>query len=484
MKGLIYLVLMIVFVAIGCVAIPFVVMPGADIGVALPVIYVPGEHIESLKYLPGHTPVTNTMIAAWITIGVLVFWILPVVWLRKQVPGRAQGFIEMIVEYWMNLARTVAGEKGRQLVPLTLSIFFFVLVANMMKIVPGVDTIGELHCAGLVPHSVGEEEEFLTREYFENLDEEQLNEILEEAGVESVEDLTDEQIVEFGEHEYSRVSKENFIAFSGYKVQSLSGDSVVALKNSETLNTGENMTYEQYKDCKESLHAGDIFNDPPAEDAEDDAAEPEESEEEAPADDAGEGEEGSEEGETEGANNGIVLVANQSGGDSGANPAAEGEVKRKYGTDPANDYFAVTPFVRGATTDLSMTLAIALIAMVTVQYFSIKELGVGGWGVKFVNLPAIEAGGIKIIDFAVGLLEIVLEFAKVVSFAFRLFGAMFAGQILMFVIVFLAGTFVPVIVVLLEVFIGAIQAFVFAILFVMFSTVAMTSHHGDDHDHH
>jgi len=61
---------------------------------------------------------------------------------------------------------------------------------------------------------------------------------------------------------------------------------------------------------------------------------------------------------------------------------------------------------------------------------------------------------------------------------------MFGGMILMFVITFLVGTLIPVAVVGLEVFIGAIQAFVFSILFLMFSSVAMTGHHHDEDEHH
>jgi len=126
--------------------------------------------------------------------------------------------------------------------------------------------------------------------------------------------------------------------------------------------------------------------------------------------------------------------------------------------------------------------------MMVVQYFGFKELGAAGYGFKFLNLPALEKAAdgnpISVIDFAVGLLETVLEVMKVVSSAFRLFVAMFGGMILMFVITFLVGTLIPVAVVGLEVFIGAIQAFVFSILFLMFSSVAMTGHHHDEDEHH
>src|SRR5690606_21067113 len=123
---------------------------GQGIGAALPVIYVPGEHLETLGYFPGtHVEITNTFVSAVLISLVVMLWILPVAANLKEVPGRMQAFIEMIVEAWDNLAQSAAGKKGRQIVPLALSIFFFLLCGNLVKVIPGVDTVGELHCAGL-----------------------------------------------------------------------------------------------------------------------------------------------------------------------------------------------------------------------------------------------------------------------------------------------------------------------------------------------
>jgi F-type H+-transporting ATPase subunit a len=87
------------------------------------------------------------------------------------------------------------------------------------------------------------------------------------------------------------------------------------------------------------------------------------------------------------------------------------------------------------------------------------------------------------IDFVVGLFEIVSEIGKVISLAFRLFGNMFAGGILLAVMSFLVATMAPVIFYGLEVIITTIQAFVFAVLALVFSGQAMTGHHSEE-DHH
>ena len=131
-----------------------------------------------------------------------------------------------------------------------------------------------------------------------------------------------------------------------------------------------------------------------------------------------------------------------------------------------------TPLLRAANTDLNTTLALALIAMFFVEMWGLQALGLGYLG-KFINF----SGPIALF---VGLLELVSEFARVVSFTFRLFGNMFAGEVLLGVISFL----VPWVMVLpffgLEIFVGFVQALVFAGLTLVFSVMA-TAGHGEEH---
>lgn len=126
------------------------------------------------------------------------------------------------------------------------------------------------------------------------------------------------------------------------------------------------------------------------------------------------------------------------------------------------------PLLRGATADLNTTLAIAIIAVVSIQYFGVQSLGLSYFK-KFINLK-------DPIMFGVGLLEIVSEFSRIISFAFRLFGNIFAGEVLLTVIAFLMPLFAPLPFLGLELFVGFIQALVFSMLTAVFLNMATVSH--------
>ncbi|MCH8190177.1 MAG: F0F1 ATP synthase subunit A [Chloroflexi bacterium] len=132
------------------------------------------------------------------------------------------------------------------------------------------------------------------------------------------------------------------------------------------------------------------------------------------------------------------------------------------------------PYFRSMNTDIMNPLAIALIAMFMVEFWGIRANGFFSYVGRFANF---KQGPIGVF---VGGLEAISEFAKVISFTVRLLGNMFAGEVLIFSMVFLlpvlAGVFVfPF---LLEVFVGFIQAVIFAVLTVVFATIAVTSHNG------
>jgi F-type H+-transporting ATPase subunit a len=135
------------------------------------------------------------------------------------------------------------------------------------------------------------------------------------------------------------------------------------------------------------------------------------------------------------------------------------------------------PLFRAPSADLNFTLALALTAVFMVQFWSIKHTGWGGWIRKFINLRE------GLIGFFVGLLETVSEVSRVISFSFRLFGNLFAGDVLLSVI----PSLVPWVVVLpfmgLEIFVGVVQALIFALLTLAFITMATIPHGGSEHAH-
>jgi hypothetical protein len=145
-------------------------------------------------------------------------------------------------------------------------------------------------------------------------------------------------------------------------------------------------------------------------------------------------------------------------------------------------HFVITPFVRGATTDLNLTVGLALVSVIAVQVFGVMAQG-PNYFQKFVNLRALGNLGKKplgAIDFVVGVIEIISEIGKIISLAFRLFGNMFAGGILLIVMAFLVAALLPLIFIGLEVIITTVQALVFAVLTLVFASQAMEGHHGDE----
>jgi F-type H+-transporting ATPase subunit a len=108
-------------------------------------------------------------------------------------------------------------------------------------------------------------------------------------------------------------------------------------------------------------------------------------------------------------------------------------------------------------------------------------LGPGYFG-KFFQIGRLINGGIfGIIDFGVGFLELILEFAKILSFSFRLFGNIFAGALLLAIVGSLLPVVLPPGLYFFEIFFGIIQAYVFFLLATMFISMALVSHHGEEH---
>ena len=142
---------------------------------------------------------------------------------------------------------------------------------------------------------------------------------------------------------------------------------------------------------------------------------------------------------------------------------------------------AVVPFVRVASTDLNFTAALALVSVVMTQVIGVRALGMGYFQKFWYTKTLFDRPIFGVIDFAVGLLEIVAEIAKILSFSFRLFGNIFAGSVLLFVIGSLVPVFAQSIFLMLEFFVGLIQAVVFGMLTMVFMSQATQSHHDDEH---
>jgi len=130
--------------------------------------------------------------------------------------------------------------------------------------------------------------------------------------------------------------------------------------------------------------------------------------------------------------------------------------------------------LRSAGTDLNFPMALALVSFVFVEYWGIRSHGLGyfkkffAWGALFRLKPS------GLIDAFVGFLELVSEFVRIVSFTFRLFGNMTAGEILVVMITFLVPFVAVEFVFGLELLVGLIQSVIFASLTLVFLSVAVS----------
>jgi len=144
--------------------------------------------------------------------------------------------------------------------------------------------------------------------------------------------------------------------------------------------------------------------------------------------------------------------------------------------------YVLVPFFRGISVDLNFTIALALIAVIMIQVIGVRAQGAAYFSKFFNTRRMFTVPFFGAMDFLVGLLELISELAKILSFAFRLFGNMFAGVVLVAVVAGLLGfiSIVPAMLMMFELFVGIIQAFVFGMLTMVFMAQA-TQGHGEEH---
>ncbi len=138
----------------------------------------------------------------------------------------------------------------------------------------------------------------------------------------------------------------------------------------------------------------------------------------------------------------------------------------------------VMPLFRSMNADVNMTLVFAVVAIVVTQIFGVATLGILPHLGKYFVAPWRDPMGTF-----VGLLEFIGEFTRIISFSFRLFGNVFAGEVLLVVISALVPYVVPIPFLGLEIFVGFIQALVFAMLTLVFISMATTAHGGHHEEH-
>ena len=153
------------------------------------------------------------------------------------------------------------------------------------------------------------------------------------------------------------------------------------------------------------------------------------------------------------------------------------------------------PLFRGGTADLNTTLALGIMSVVGSNLFGVISLGLWKTFNKYVKIGALGSIFTKIkkdpsivivapISFFVGLIELIGEMAKIASLSFRLFGNIFAGEVLLSSMATIFAFVLPTPFLFLEIFVGFIQALIFSLLTAVYFTIAAEDHDSHDEEHH
>jgi F-type H+-transporting ATPase subunit a len=145
-------------------------------------------------------------------------------------------------------------------------------------------------------------------------------------------------------------------------------------------------------------------------------------------------------------------------------------------------FFGKIEALRAPTSDVNVTIGLALVAFIYFHYQGFRRLGVRGYLGKFFVFSGFRQGiAAGVIDLFVGLIEFLLEFIKPVTLAMRLFGNIFGGEVALGVITALTIALVPVGMLLLEGLLNFVQALIFSTLMLMYTIIAVESHHTEEH---
>ena len=419
-------------IAIAAVAALLVSVAGGALGASfglgflggpIPFISIPAERVTYI----GSYPLLNSTVMFWFGGVILLF----VAWRAgrnvKDVPSGWQNLMEMIYEFFSNTVDGVAGgtpKAGRRFLALVSTIFLVVMIINWVGILPGVGSIGRIETIDEWTHHHLEAFEAEVEEAHPNYThstKDEIGQVEAAALVHLLEEHAadtfvafDGSIVPLGRGEQQRVPLSNIIGFSSDDLEVIEK----AVKD-DSLASGK--AHEALERIHHDIEAG--------------------------------------------------VVKTEFIYDKGGNKEATYNfIGKKVGL--------LVPYLRGASTDINTTLAIALVAMFTVQFWGFRALGVRGYGGKFLVNPITKG---PIATF-VGVLEAFGELTRTISFTFRLFGNMFAGEILLIAMAFLLPLVGIIPFMGLELFVGVIQAYIFAMLTLVFGVMAVASH--GDHDSH
>ena len=424
----------------------------------IPFIQLAGENLPAGYDIPfTDIRITNTLVAAAIVWVLLLLFIAYIARRRPKDAGEVPpgGFYNMFEALYEGLMGFIGGIAGgahfRLIFNMFMTIFLIVLLSNWMSLIPGVDTVGFIH-----PH-VKEKFDADSGEY----------KVITTDGFEIYQGFLGISYVN-GQCDWISPADEAAADAAALAAADAAGLAAQQKQIEDEAYARYQAAHDDHAEETSGDHSEEVVESAAASTAYDEVLAARTAEKQARAD--------------RGCYTGVATAPWQDGY-SGDKDAKKEPIPLH--PDPASEDakrvpWVVLPLVRVASTDLNMTLTIAIISVVMTQYIGFKALGIG-YLTKFFNFGTLFKSPLGGIDVAVGLLELIGDFAKILSFSFRLLGAMFAGAILLFVMSFLVPI-LPWPFFILEFFVGAIQALVFALLTAIFMNLATISHHHDD-DH-
>lgn len=413
-------------VVIGWLAVGLLVARGPQ-----PEIIVPAEVITTV----GPLNLTNTLITSWVVMAIIIIISLLATRSMKLIPSGIQNFVEAVIAFLVGQVEEIAGEKnGRRFFMVVATIFIYVIVNNWFGLMPFFGAIGKTED---VNHHV-------------------IEEIYEHAHEDKVYEEREHHAAWFMDNTSGMTVAKN--GAKAVKFEIHAGDSAGVATDRYIIFLAEVFTdYKGPEDHEAAPSEADVRAALEALEADPDAPKVHFADAHAAEDSHSDDEHASE----------------AAGGGHHAIPSAALSAEVEHIEFPGQKLGLVIPFFRGTFSDVNNTLAMGIVAFLCIEFWGFQALGFG-YLKKFFNLNGIMS--------FVGILELLSEFIRVISFAFRLFGNVFAGEVLILMLTFLMPFLFVDIIYGLELFVGFIQASVFALLTLVFA-VGAVEHHGDE-DHH
>ncbi|GAB4321793.1 MAG: hypothetical protein Kow0010_02220 [Dehalococcoidia bacterium] len=384
-----------------------------------PEIIVPAERITKV----GPLTITNTLITAWMVMAFLIVFSFLATRSMKLLPSGLQNFVEAAIEFLYDQVVSIAGEKnGRKFFMVVATFFIFIIVSNWSGLLPFFNAIGRTEDVGHeIFHEI--EQHAAHDEAFAEDDHFVAWKVDKTGGIGLVKPRAAD--VEFEVHEGQMPGEvlDAYIVFLAKEYTDF-----------EPHDEGH-VTREDLVAATEALQA-----DP-----------------DAPK---------------------LLFPAEGHDDAHGVESALLGHDLVVAGVDfPGQKLALIIPLFRSVYSDVNNTLALAIASFVIVEFWGFSALGFAYLGKFFVNPLRNPIGTF------VGFLELLSEFIRIISFAFRLFGNIFAGEVLILMLTFLMPFLLVNVIYGLELFVGFIQAAVFALLTLVFAVMAV-EHHGDEEHGH